>query len=105
MSAGKRRRVAVIIPGGIGTGRGNIGVPVLEQQVTLLSKEFDVVVFSLFKVNNDYRPEGFDIISIPGKSFFSRAWALFVAFRKENDKCTFDVIHGFWALPSGLLAV
>ena len=32
-----RTSIAIIIPGGIGTGKGNLGVPVLERLVKLLS--------------------------------------------------------------------
>ncbi|HWA34157.1 MAG TPA: glycosyltransferase [Cyclobacteriaceae bacterium] len=105
MTSGKTARIAIIIPGGIGTGRGNIGVPVLERQVMLLAKEFDVVVLSLFKVSSDYQPQNFQIISIPAKGFLFKTWRLFNAFRRLNKNQKFDVIHGFWALPSGFLAV
>jgi glycosyltransferase involved in cell wall biosynthesis len=105
MTMQKEKRIAIIIPGGIGTGRDNIGVPVLEQQVKLLACRFDVVVFSLFKVNEDYHADGFEIVSISGKSFPLKAIRLFNAFRKFNGRKKFDVIHGFWALPCGFFAV
>ncbi len=98
-------RIAIIIPGGIGTGPNNIGVPVLEQQVRMLSQEFQIVVFSLFPINSDYKAENFQIVSIAGKSFFIKALKLFTVFKQLNHKNRFDIIHGFWVLPSGFFAV
>jgi glycosyltransferase involved in cell wall biosynthesis len=101
----RRKRVAMIIPGGIGTGPNSIGVPVLEQQVKLLANDMEVVVFSLFAVNDDYKAEGFELISIPAKSFLVKAYSVFGAFSAAHRFRKFDVIHGFWVLPCGFFAV
>lgn len=101
----QKKRIAIIIPGGIGTGPNNMGVPVLERQVKELAKQFDIVVFSLFKVNEAYIAEGFKLISIPSRSNLLKSISLFQSFRKEHRAKKFDAIHGFWVLPSGFLAV
>jgi glycosyltransferase involved in cell wall biosynthesis len=95
----------VIVPGGIGTGENSIGVPVLERILRLLSERFSVVVFSLFPVNTDYKPMNFELISLGPGSLFLKSVKLFWAFRSHHKRRKFDFIHGFWALPSGLLAV
>jgi glycosyltransferase involved in cell wall biosynthesis len=100
-----KRRIAIIIPGGIGTGPNNMGVPVLERQVKLLAKDFDIVVFSLFKVNAGYKPDGFEIVSIASRNPIIKSLAFLFAFRKHNARAKFSVIHGFWAFPPGFLAV
>lgn len=100
-----KKRIAIIIPGGIGTGPNNMGVPVLERQVKELAKQFDIVVFSLFKVNEDYIPEGFKLVSIPSRNNFLKSFLLYRLFRKEHLVKKFEAIHGFWILPSGFLAV
>ena len=100
-----KKYIAIIIPGGIGTGANNMGIPVLEQLVKLLSKEYSITVFSLFKVNSDYQAKGFKLISIPSRNSVVKSIQLFLTFRKHHKKNKFTVIHGFWALPSGLLAV
>lgn len=100
-----KKRIAIIIPGGIGTGPNNMGVPVLERQVKELALQFDIVVFSLFKVNEDYVPQGFKLISIASRNNFAKSLALFRIFRKEHRVKRFDAIHGFWVLPSGFLTV
>lgn len=105
MTLYKRLRIAIIIPGGIGTGTNNMGVPVLENHVKLLAKDFDVTVFSLFKVNDDYDAKGFELVSINSNSRVIKALNLFLAFWMRHRAKKFDVIHGFWILPSGLSAV
>lgn len=100
-----KKRIAIIIPGGIGTGPNNMGVPVLERQVKELAEQFDIVVFSLFKVNEGYIPEGFKLISIASRNYIVKSLALFWLFRKEHREKKIDAIHGFWVLPSGFLTV
>ena len=98
-------RIAIVIPGGIGTGHNNIGVPVLERLIKLLAQDFEITVFSLFKINQDYVPIGFELISIGSANRFVRLVEFLSAFIRANRKKKFQVVHGFWALPSGLLAV
>ena len=97
--------IAIIIPGGIGTGKGNLGVPVLERLVKLLSKDFEITVFSLFRVNHDYRPVGFEVIDVSHRVSLLRFVKLVLSVRQHHRKKAFRVIHGFWALPSGMFAV
>ncbi|HEY3403568.1 MAG TPA: glycosyltransferase [Ohtaekwangia sp.] len=97
--------IAFIIPGGIGTGRNNIGVPVLERIVRLLSVDFDITVFQLFPVNKDYKAEGFTIVDIYSSNLILRFAKFFTVFWKHHRQKKFQAVHGFWALPCGLLAV
>ncbi len=100
-----RPSVAMIVPGGIGTGANNLGVPVLERLVKLLSKDFEITVFSLFRINKDYRPIGFELIDVSHRISIIRFVKLLLAVRRHHKKKSFRVIHGFWALPSGMFAV
>ena len=100
-----RPSIAIIIPGGIGTGKGNLGVPVLERLVKLLSTDFDITVFSFFRINKEYRPIGFELIDVSHRVTVVRFVRLFLSVRQHHKKKTFRVIHGFWALPSGMFAV
>lgn len=97
--------VAVIIPGGIGTGQNNLGVPVLERLVKLLARDFDITVFSLFQVNDNYVPDGFELISIGARNPILRILKFLVDFRKRHRAKSFQAVHGFWVLPGGMLAV
>ncbi len=100
-----RKSVCLIIPGGIGTGRDNIGVPVLEALVTLLARDVDLTVVSLFKVNSDYVPNGFALVSIPAKNILIKGLQTLWHFRQLHQRKRFSAVHGCWILPSGLLAV
>jgi glycosyltransferase involved in cell wall biosynthesis len=101
----KKRKLAIIIPGGIGTGKGNMGVPVLERIVKLLALEFDITIFQLFAHNKDYHAKGFRLVSVISSNVFPRTYKLIVAFWKLHRKEKFHAVHGFWALPSGFFAV
>jgi glycosyltransferase involved in cell wall biosynthesis len=100
-----KTRIAIIIPGGIGTGHNNVGVPVLERIVKLLSEDFDITVFSLFKINESYKQSNFELISISGSGTLLRILKFVVRFIRLHLTKRFQIIHGCWALPSGVLAV
>jgi nucleoside-triphosphatase THEP1 len=86
----KGTSIAIIIPGGIGTGKDNLGVPVLERLVRLLSKDFNITVFSLFKVNNDYRPTGFELVDVSHRISFIRFAKLLLTARRHHKKKAFS---------------
>ncbi|MFZ6013766.1 MAG: glycosyltransferase [Bacteroidota bacterium] len=100
-----KQNVAIIIPGGIGTGRNNIGVPVLERIIRLLALEFEVTVFQLYPVNENFQVTGFELVPIYSGNPLLKCWKLFLAFRTRNRQKKFSVIHGFWAMPNGFMAV
>ena len=104
-NASKKKRIAMIIPGGIGTGNNNIGIPVLERMIRLLAIEFDVTVFQLFKRNKGYTVDGFELIDVYSSRPWMRALKLFFVFRREHRLKKFQVVHGFWILPNGFFAV
>ncbi|WP_160143671.1 glycosyltransferase [Chryseolinea soli] len=95
----------MIIPGGIGTGNNNIGVPVLERMIRLLALEFDVTVFQLYKRNKGYSVDGFELIDVYSSRPWVRALKLFFVFRRVHRLKKFEVVHGFWILPNGFFAV
>lgn len=100
-----KKHIAIIIPGGIGTGRDNAGVPVLEQTVQHLAEEFVVTVFQLHKKNDDYVAHNFRLIDIQHRSAFRKWWTLFLTFKKLHRKNRFNAVHAFWAMPCGFFAV
>ena len=99
------KRIAIIIPGGLGTGRDNMGVPVLEQIVNLLSLQFDVAVFQLYKVNEDYDPKGFQLFGFKSGNKFLQYFRFLMSFYRVHKRKKFEVVHGFWVWPCGFLAV
>ncbi|GHN00392.1 hexosyltransferase [Cytophagales bacterium WSM2-2] len=100
-----KRKIAIIVPGGFGTGKNNAGIPVLEQIVKHLSSEFDITVFQLFRVNDSYRPDGIDLFGFDNRDKFVQYWKLFWSFRNTHHAKKFQAIHGFWAWPCGFIAV
>jgi glycosyltransferase involved in cell wall biosynthesis len=101
----KKTSIAIIIHGGIGTGKDNLGVPVLERLVRLLSRDFEITVFSLFEVNRDYRPAGFELVDVSHRASPIRFAKLLLKVRQRHKRKRFRVIHGFWAIPCGIFAV
>ena len=97
--------IAIVIPGGIGTGVNNIGIPVLEQTIKKLSKEFKITVFQLFPLNEKYEVNGFELVSIESSHLLLRSIKFFAAFWKVYKKKRFKIVHAFWALPSGFISV
>jgi glycosyltransferase involved in cell wall biosynthesis len=105
MTVPNKTNIALIIPGGIGTGRNNMGIPVLEQIVKLLAKDFNLTVFQLHQVNENYKVEGFELIDIHSANPILKSLTFFFHFWKIQHQRKFQVVHGFWALPCGYLAV
>jgi glycosyltransferase involved in cell wall biosynthesis len=105
MMAEEKPAVALIVPGGLGTGRNNIGVPVMEGIVRRLALKYAVTVFQLFPVNEGYQPPDFVIVPVLGPTFVARCFRFSVAFRNAHRKRKFVAVHGFWVLPCGLLAL
>jgi glycosyltransferase involved in cell wall biosynthesis len=101
----QKKHIAIIIPGGIGTGKDNAGVPVLEQTVKKLAQQFEVTVFQLFKTNDDYNASTFKLVDIPQGSSLRKWWTLFFIFRRLHRQQKFHAIHAFWAMPCGFFAV
>lgn len=89
----------------MGTGKDNVGIPALERVIRLVSVKFDVTVFQLYPVNEGYRVEHVRLVSVYSTSRLVRNLKLLSVFRKAHSRERFDVVHGFWTLPCGLLAV
>lgn len=101
----KKPSIALIIPGGLGTGKNSLGIPVLEQIVVRLAKNFDLTVFQLFPVNAGYEAKDYNLVSVYHRNPIIKSTKLLNAFRRIHREKKFSVIHGFWAMPSGLYAV
>jgi glycosyltransferase involved in cell wall biosynthesis len=97
--------IAIIIPGGIGTGHNNIGVPVLERIVRLLSADFNITVFQLFPVNQNFRVTEFELVAIHASNPIIKYIKFFFTFRRFQRNKKFKAAHGFWSFPCGFLAV
>lgn len=106
-AARSKLRLAVFVPGGVGPPGSRHRVPALAHLLEALSKTFSVSVFSM--TPQPYPPEEptpFQLFaparatSRPGGAA-AMVMARFVHMHRRRP---FHLIHGFWALPSGLLA-
>ena len=100
-----KKNIAIIIPGGIGTGHNNIGVPVLERIVKLLSADFNLTVFQLYPVNKNFNVDEFQLVDIYSSYPIIKYIKFYFAFRKIQQERKFQAVHGFWSFPCGFLSV
>ena len=103
------KRVAIVTPGGIGSPKSGLYIPVLTSLVSKLSNNFDITVYSLIRLTDDHKDfvcGNAKIIHLDATlqdSFLKKVFLLLKAFFKNRNEI--DVIHGLWATPTGLAAV
>jgi len=108
MKVRRKKRVAIIIPGGIGGGYFKQGVPVLEDFVQRMALKYDVTVYSMIKVEPSYVPQGFVLKDIHAKRDHLNSYKIlltFFSFVVDHFNAKYDLLHGIWGFPSGLLAI
>jgi len=101
-----KKRMAVWMHGGIGTGHFSQGYPALEKLLIGLSSSFEIVVYSQFATNRDYQSPEFSIRSAPVNVKLSlvRWFYLILYFLKDHRKNKFDLLLAFWGYPAGFFA-
>jgi glycosyltransferase involved in cell wall biosynthesis len=101
-----KKKMAVWMYGGIGTGHFSQGYPMLEKLLVGLSCSFEVVVYSKFPTNKDYHTSNFKIRSAPTNiKWTSIRWlCLITYFLKDHRHHKFHLLFAFWGYPSGFLA-
>lgn len=101
-----KKRMAVWIHGGIGTGHFAQGYPPLEKLLNGLSSSFEIVVYSKAIIDKDYHSDQFSLRTPPAKikSGWLR-WSLLMAYLlRDHRKNKFDLLFAFWGYPAGFLA-
>ena len=98
--------MAVWMHGGIGTGHFSQGYPALEKLLVGLSSSFEIVVYSRFPANKDYRSSDFIIRSAPTKikSNVARWFYTIVYFLKDHRNNKYDLLFAFWGYPAGFIS-
>lgn len=101
-----KKRIAIWIHGGVGTGHFSQGYPPLEKLLIELSRYFEVVVYSQSPVSPDFHPPNFNIRSASArlKGGVLRWLSLFAYFMQDHLAKKFDTIFAFWGYPAGFLA-
>lgn len=103
-----RKRVAIIIPGGVGTGHFNQGIPALMNLIDGLSFHFELTVYSLVTVSSDFKTSNYQIRAIDadhGDWTPGRVVRLSGMIMKDHRNKQYDLFHGFWGIPCGTMAV
>lgn len=96
-------RVALVIPGGVDPSGERRVIPALLWLVERLAREVDLVVFALNQAGapDRYVLRGAEVRNLEVGRLWPRAVANIV---REHRRRGFDVIHAFWAAPSGTVA-
>lgn len=104
----RRKRIAIIVPGGVGNGFYNQGLPALVNLIDGLSAQFEVTVYSLIAVSDTFDPNNFKLKAITATReqwVPLRMLRLALMILKDHLRCRYDLFHGIWGGPSGMLAV
>ena len=103
-----KKRIAVIVPGGVGSGFYDQGLPALMNLIFGLARRFDVTVYSMVRVNDTFFPDGFTVRYLQDDHrhwTLRRMLKLAVMVLKDHKKRPYELFHGIWGGPSGMLAV
>ena len=101
-----KKRVAIWIHGGVGTGHFSQGYPPLEKLLVRLSDAFELIVYSQSPIDKSFRPSSFQVRSAPGGIRWGvvRWLYLFYLFFRDHRQKKFQLIFAFWGYPAGFLA-
>jgi glycosyltransferase involved in cell wall biosynthesis len=101
---GAKKRIAVWIHGGVGTGHFSQGYPPLEKLLIGLSDHFDLTVYSQSQVNENFSGK-FNIRSAPASIKRSVLRWLYAMkyFLTDHRRKKFDLLFAFWGYPAGFL--
>jgi glycosyltransferase involved in cell wall biosynthesis len=103
-----KKRVAIIIPGGIGGGYFMQGIPVLEDYIKRISESFDVTVYSMIKTDRAYQPQYFTLRHTNAAHTHHIFWKIILLtllVTKDHLRNKYELVHGIWGFPAGFLAV
>jgi glycosyltransferase involved in cell wall biosynthesis len=99
-----KKRIAVVVYGGVGTGHFAQGYPMLEKLLTALSQSFELVIYSQFAPHPDFK-SSFQI-RYPAANIKSGwiRWIYLVRYLiHDHRKEKFNILFAFWGFPSGVL--
>ena len=81
-----KKRIAIWIHGGVGTGHFSQGYPPLEKLLVRLSDLFELVVYSQSPTDKNYKSSSFEVRSVPaGVKLGCNPLALFVLLFLEGS--------------------
>lgn len=97
-------RIALVVPGGVDPSGTERVIPVLLWYIERLARRHSVDVFALRQpaVPPRYSLLGATVHAARGKM---PRWDLLSALRREHLRAPFDLLHAWWGMPTGTLAV
>ena len=99
-----KKRLAIWIPGGIGTGHFSQGYPMLEKILIRLSEDFHIVVYSHAPPNVGYSSEHFLLRTTTTSSRPRWRWIMLLRhFFQDHQREPFDLLFACWGFPGGVL--
>ncbi len=96
------KRVAVLLPGGIGGGYFNQGIPVISRLLEDLNSHFIISVYSQSPPNPDFH-SALKIHSPSRKIKSSRFRWLILFWWLIRDRTKYEVLYAFWGFPGGMI--
>ncbi|QMW06564.1 glycosyltransferase family 4 protein [Spirosoma foliorum] len=103
-----RKRIAVLIYGGVGVGIGSEGVVCLVKLCETIARDYDLTVFSMVRIDDNYQPNGYQLIGTPfsekRSTLVRMAYIGFKMLQQHRQK-KYSIIHAFWAYPAGFWAI
>lgn len=102
-----KKRLAIWLHGGLGTGHFDQGYPLLERLLEGLSASFELVVYSMAKPNEGYHHKAFRMRSAPSsrKATIVRWMTLIGLFIRDHRRQKYDLVMAFWGWPAGVIVV
>jgi glycosyltransferase involved in cell wall biosynthesis len=102
----KKPAKAIIVPGGIGT---HDNIPVLLELLRLLATNYDVTIYSLSSLvlHPSLASTSCTVVRAPRMIKFNLIKAFYFIWKIRNDHSVkhFAVVHGFWIMLPGVIAV
>lgn len=105
------KRIAIIIPGGLGEKNSPVTIPWLYNLVEGLSHRYDITVYSLARVDTTatrITPGSFQVCALPAdpsSPVMKRLVLLARWMLRDHLSHRYELIHGIWGFPSGFFAV
>jgi glycosyltransferase involved in cell wall biosynthesis len=106
-----KKRVAILVPGGLGGRDSGIHIPTLYRLVELLSQHFEIIAYS-HRLPSDLLKTTFCgnarvrfLNATHESNSFVRAKVFVNSFLQDHEREKFHLVHGFWGLPFGTYAI
>jgi glycosyltransferase involved in cell wall biosynthesis len=106
-----KKKIAVIVPGGIDKPDSGFNLAPLSNLINQLSLTNDIHVYSLVRLINDNEPFQCGNAKVKflharhNDSFLRKLWLLFTHVRQGMKMYQYDLLHGLWGMPTGFAAV